>query len=413
MPNPYKIPRCEFMALTFPDLDFLTSPEGTALLAELAAQDLTEKHTLTLLTQLRRRYTSEQAGSALMMARLRQKAVPKFGPQAGQMLFTANALEQASDPLIRRYRAAQARGSSALDVCCGIGTDSFALAEAGKEVIGFEIDTVRLAIARYNADILRLPVRFEERDVTQGLPYSADTLFYDPARRDDTGRRLFGVETYEPPLSLVREWTASLKAIKLAPGVDRLELHEYGGGLEFLSVEGELKEAVLWLGAGWGGTRATLFAGGEVHHWQRQDTEPNVQTAPPRAYLCEPDPSILRAGLVQDLAASLDGTMLDSTIAYFCTDTLPQSPWVRAWRVREWMPFNLKKLRASLREQNIGRVTVKKRGFPMSPEELQAALKLKGKEACTLVCTRFEGNPIVMICDEMPVNAKKFYNENE
>jgi SAM-dependent methyltransferase len=393
------------MALTLSDLDFLTSPEGVALLSELTAQDLADKNTLTLLTQLRRRYTSEQAGSALMMARLRQKAVPKFGPQAGQMLFTADALEQASDPLIRRYRAAQAVGSTALDVCCGIGTDSFALAETGKEVIGFEIDSVRLVIARYNAAAQGLSITFEERDVAQGLPYSADTLFYDPARRDESGRRLFGVETYEPPLSLVRDWKASLKAVKLAPGVDRLELHEYGGGVEFLSVEGELKEAVLWLGAGWGGTRATLFADGQIYHWQRQGNEPNVAIAAPRAYVCEPDPSILRAGLVQDVAEAIDGTMLDPTIAYICADTLPQSPWVRTWRVRDWMPFHLKNLRAALREQNIGRVTVKKRGFPMSPEELQAALKLKGKAACALVCTRFEGNPIVMICDEMPVKS--------
>jgi hypothetical protein len=393
------------MALTLTDLDFLISPEGALLLSNLTKQDLSEKQSLTLLTQLRKRYSAEQAGSALMMARLRQKAVPKFGPQAGQMLFTADALEQASDPLIRRYRAAQAIGRTALDVCCGIGTDSFALAQSGKEVIGFEIDPMRLAMARYNANILDLPITIEARDVTQGLPYSADTLFYDPARRDETGKRLFGVEAYEPPLSLVRDWNAALKAVKLAPGVDLLELHEYGGGVEFLSVEGELKEAVLWIGVGWRGTKATLFADNQIYHWQRQGSEPDVPTAAPRAYVCEPDPSILRAGLVQDIAASIDGTMLDSTIAYVCTDTLPQSPWVRTWRVRDWMPFNLKKLRALLREQNIGRVTVKKRGFPMSPEELQSALKLKGKAACTLVCTRYEGNPIVMVCDEMPVKA--------
>jgi len=393
------------MTLTLSDLEFLTSDVGAALLAELASQDIAEKHTLTLLTQLRRRTTSEQAGAALLMARLRHKALPKFGPQAGQMLFTADALEQASDPLIRRYRAQQAQGTTALDVCCGIGTDAFALAETSKTVTGFEIDEVRLALARYNAAILNLAVRFEARDVTQGLPDEADSLFYDPARRDDSGRRLFGVEAYEPPLSLIRGWKAHLKAVKLSPGVDRLELHEYGGGLEFMSVAGELKEAVLWIGAGWGGTQATLFEGGQVHHWRRQGAEPDVPMAAPRAYVCEPDPSILRAGLVQDVADSLGGTMLDPTIAYFCTDTLPSSPWVRAWRVRDWMPFHLKKLRAMLREQDIGRMTVKKRGFPMSPEELQAALKLKGKTACTLVCTRYQGNPVVMICDEMPVKA--------
>lgn len=393
------------MALTLTDLDFLISDDGIALLNDLAAQDLTEKHTLTLLTKLRRRYTAEQAGSALMMARLRQKAVPKFGPQGAKMLFTADALEQASDPLIRHYRASQVVGQRALDVCCGIGTDSFALAAAGDVVVlGLDIDPIRIVIAQYNAEALGIEhVNFEQRDVTQALPYNVHSIFYDPARRDDSGRRLFGVEAYEPPLSLIKAWNAHLKVVKLAPGVDLTELHEYGGGVEFLSVEGELKEAVLWIGAGWRGTKATLFADGQVYHWQRQGAEPDVATAAPRSYLCEPDPAILRAGLVQDVASAIDGTMLDTTIAYLSTDVAPQSPWVRAWHVRDWMPFNLKKLRAYLRERDIGRVTVKKRGFPMSPEELQSALKLKGKAACTLVCTRFEGNPIVMICDEMPV----------
>jgi SAM-dependent methyltransferase len=391
------------MTLSLADVDFLLSSEASQLLADLVDQDLSNLHMLSILTRLRRTVSSEQAAALLLTARLRQKAVSKFGADAAKMLFTPDALEQASDPLIRRYRAAQASGITALDICCGIGTDSFALAETGKDVLGLDLDVVRLTIARYNAAVLGLSVRFEERDVTRPLPDIADTLFYDPARRDDMGRRIFGVEAYEPPLSLIKGWNAPLKAVKLAPGVDLMELHEYGGGIEFLSVEGDLKEAVLWLGAGWRGTKATLFADGHIYHWQRQGAEPEVGTVAPRAYVCEPDPSILRAGLVQDVAAAINGTMLDSTIAYLCTDTLPVSPWVRTWRVRDWMPFNLKKLRAHLREGDIGRVTVKKRGFPMSPEELQAALKLKGKAACTLVCTRFNGDPIVMICDEMPV----------
>lgn len=143
-----------------------------------------------------------------------------------------------------------------------------------------------------------------------------------------------------------------------------------------------------------------------MYHWQRMGDEPQLAVRPPRDWVCEPDAAILRAGLVQDVAALYGGTLLDPTIAYFCTDAVPDSAGVRAWRVLEWLPFHVKRLRAVLRERDIGRVTVKKRGFPMSPEELTAALRLKGEGACTLVCTRHGGGPVVLVCDEMPVRNR-------
>ncbi len=62
------------------------------------------------------------------------------------------------------------------------------------------------------------------------------------------------------------------------------------------------------------------------------------------------------------------------------------------------MPFGLKRLRAYLRERNIGRVVVKKRGSPLQPEELIHQLKLKGEEERVIVLTQLRGRPIVLIC---------------
>jgi hypothetical protein len=63
------------------------------------------------------------------------------------------------------------------------------------------------------------------------------------------------------------------------------------------------------------------------------------------------------------------------------------------------MPFNLKRLKAYLRENSVGRVTVKKRGHAMTPEQLQAALKLNGRgEERIVVLTRVKGEPAILIC---------------
>lgn len=75
--------------------------------------------------------------------------------------------------------------------------------------------------------------------------------------------------------------------------------------------------------------------------------------------------------------------------------------WLRAWKIREWLPFNLKKLRARLRQMDVGTLTVKKRGSPITPEELIRKLKLKGTQSATVVLTRYRDQPIAIICDDI------------
>ena len=125
--------------------------------------------------------------------------------------------------------------------------------------------------------------------------------------------------------------------------------------MEFTSVNGDLKEAVLWCGFERVPMMATLLIEGEVLHWPAPDVMPQVEIAAPRGWLVEPDPALLRAGLVEAVADTFAGAMLDETIAYFTTDTRPASPWVRSWRVLDWMPFHLKRLRRICGKNGSGR----------------------------------------------------------
>lgn len=387
------------MSFTLTDLPFLSGERGNSLLNELSQIDLNPRNTLSLVTSLRKTYHAEEVSAAVTMARLRAKGVEKFGVNAGRMFFTEDALEQASDPLIRAYRGGWARQGAVLDVCCGIGSDSLAFAAQGSAVLGLDHDEVRIAMARHNAEVTGLPARFEVHDVTSGIPDGFASIFFDPARRDEHGKRIYHVEEYLPPLKLVRSWQAERIMVKLSPGVQLDELAEYAGLLEFISVDGDLKEAVLHLGEGLHGLRATLLRAEGVLQWDNHEAEPDALLADPAGWLCEPDPALLRAGLVRMIAAAHGGRLLDETIAYFCCDSRPDSPWLRSWRIADWMPFHVKRLRALLRERGIGQVTVKKRGSPITPEELIPMLKLKGDQCATLMLTRLRGNPIVVICE--------------
>jgi hypothetical protein len=389
------------MTITLADLDFLQSDTGAKLLADLAHEDLSEKHSLKLITVLRKTYSQEQVSAVVTMARLRQKAADKFGIDALRLFFTEDALQQASDPLVRQYRAQNVTAPRILDVCCSIGADSLTFAQTGAKVHGLDIDPVRITIARYNAQVLSSSATFEVADVTQGIPNSYDFIFFDPARRDAQGKRIYDVEHYIPPLSLIENWNVPQIMVKLAPGVDIAQIEHYGGEVQFISVNGDMKEAVLHLGNEHSGLTAVLLTSQDTYIWRREGAEPDVTITEPQGWLCEPDPSILRANLVKDVTHHCNGSMLDESIAYFTTSEKPDSVWVRAWQIIDWMPFNLKKLKNYLRERNIGNITVKKRGSPITPEELTQMLKLKGDNSCTLVLTQLQGEPIVIICKNL------------
>lgn len=125
----------------------------------------------------------------------------------------------------------------------------------------------------------------------------------------------------------------------------------------------------------------------------------------PRDVLYEPDPSLLRAGLVRQLAARLGAARMDPEIAYLTADEFIPTPWARAYRVEEGMPFGLKRLREWLRSRGVGRVTIKKRGSPIEPEDLERRLRLRGEGSRVLFLTKVDGKPYVLIAEPGAVRS--------
>jgi SAM-dependent methyltransferase len=389
--------------------NWLLSPPGQALLAELAARPLREGDTLREMERLRQRVPPERGRAALELALLRRRAGAKF-PAAERLYFTREALEQASAAPVAAHRATRLapRGHVA-DLGCGIGGDTLALATAGARVTAVERDPLRLAMARANAEALGLSERIDWRlsDLAVAAPPLANALFSDPGRRVG-GQRRFHVESYDPPLSRVLAWRAynPALAVKVAPGIDLAALPA-DAEIEFVSLDGELKEVVIWCGPlAQVARRASLLrveANGQVATstlWARPGAiPPTAPLAEPDAFLYEPDPAVIRAGLVTDLALQLEAAQLDPTIAYLTAPTCVATPFARAWRVLEWFPFSLKRLRSRLRELGAGPVTVKKRGSPLDSDTLARQLSGPGTRPLVVVLTQVRGRPVALLCD--------------
>jgi predicted RNA methylase len=114
-------------------------------------------------------------------ARARRATTPGFSRAAarasdeGRYSLTPEALALAL--------AAQARGRSVLDACCGSGGNALAFARAGCAVTAIELSTERLAEAQHNARVYGVAgqIEFVHGDALAEVPKrAAEILFVDP-----------------------------------------------------------------------------------------------------------------------------------------------------------------------------------------------------------------------------------------
>ncbi|MGZ5389184.1 MAG: THUMP-like domain-containing protein [Aeromicrobium sp.] len=364
----------------------LLSPAGQVLLVEVAERAGIESD-LGLGTRLRKAHDAELVAAAVTQNHLRSKARSKFGEAAALMYFTHDALEQSTRAVVsdhRAHRLVSAGETAVVDLGCGIGGDLIAFARAGMKVRGVELGPVRAAIARANLDALGLTGTVLCADATAVSVASDEVAFVDPARRDGKGR-IFDPTDCVPPWDFVTALLAGRGLAKTMPGIDH-RLVPAGVEAEWVSVDGNLVEACLW-GEPYASAhrRATLLPSRE----SLTDADAGeAHVAAPAAFLYEPDDAVIRSGLVTAVAAEVDGWLIDPKIAWVSSAAHVATPYARAFRVIDELPFRQKPLKAALVALDIGTLTIKKRGVDVVPDVLIKRLKLKGSVTGTIVMTR-------------------------
>ncbi len=384
----------------------LLTPQGWSLLASMPPYD--ETTSLQLATGLRARGVDpDLVSAALTQSRLRTKARAKFGAFADDMIFTPEGLEQATRLEVaarhaQRYAAAGI--GTVADLGCGIGSDALALGGLGVGVLAVERDEVTAAVATVNLRNLD-NVTVRHGDALEVDLAGIDGVFADPARRTRAGTRVFDPRAYSPDLDTLlalRERVPAL-GLKVGPGIPYRALPSETDA-QWVSVDGGVVEAGLWFGplAPEGSGRSALLLGTDGAHLLRQPGDADAAASragsgPLRGYLYEPDGAVIRAGLVARVADELDGTLVDPSIAYVTTTAERRTPFATGYRVLDSFPFGLKRLRAYLRARGVGRLTIKKRGTAVVPDQLRTQLALKGDAEATIVLTRLDGQQSVLV----------------
>jgi hypothetical protein len=177
----------------------------------------------------------------------------------------------------------------------------------------------------------------------------------------------------------------------VGPGHDKKQIPD-NCEAQWVSVDGDLVELGLWFGklARENVSRSALLISSSGQHeiTSSEKESPNADLADIGEYVYEPDNSLIRSGLIADVAKPLGLTLISPEIAYLSSNEKISSPWLKGYKVIDNLVFDRKKLKAYVRDNNIGILEIKKRGSDISPEELRKQLAPKGEGAATLIVTR-------------------------
>ena len=382
----------------------LDGPAGQALLD--AARGLDPLAARDALARQFPLASPETLRAAVTQSHLQQRAAARF-PHAASQWWTGDGLEQASRPAASTFRASalnEAGITRAVDLTCGLGLDLFAIANAGLTVIGVERDPAIAELASRNIARLGLSDRAEvitgscdDPTILASLP-AGGAWFIDPARRtgirraDGSHVRLHDPEQWSPPWSWVLQMAERVGSpggpdvlvAKASPAIAHDLVNT--AAVQWLSEHREVVEATAWWGLGEPGSRcAVMLPSGPANTtpvWVGAEGRTVAITGLPDegAWLIEPDPAIIRAGAVGDLAQLLGATLIDEHLAYIsAAAALPDDdPRGRSWQVVYSGGYNPDSLRRACAAAGVARVELSGRGRRLDPQRVARDLRLPG-----------------------------------
>ncbi|MGP0064550.1 MAG: class I SAM-dependent methyltransferase [Isosphaeraceae bacterium] len=383
----------------------LTTDAGRRLLTEVASVRSIRPADLV---RFRKQAAPEAVAAAVRLAMARRKAAEKF-ERGDRMWVEAIGVEQSTAEPVARHKAERfATSPIVVDLCAGIGGDAIAMA-AHSRVLAVDLDPGMCRRVAWNAEVYDVGERVlavRALAETFAIPRGA-WVHLDPDRRAIGDRRARALEDYAPGPSvwesIVRRVPAG--AIKLSPAAD-FARHFPGPGfeVELISLRGECKEATVWFGeaaccrrratrlpegvtwtdrdagAGSGDPRPTLAGAGSG------DPRPTLAgVSPLSSWIYDPDPSLIRAGLLDGFARAHGISRVSEGVDYLTSADPIETPFLAAFAVRDVCSMDLKHLRRMIERHRVGTLEIKVRGVDLTPEALRARLKPRGEESATLL----------------------------
>ena len=275
------------------------------------------------------------------------------------------------------------------DLTGGLGVDSWAFAGAVGKVLYNERDTALFNAVQQNFALLGVGnAVFRNQELLPGNAasilgdFKPDLIYLDPARRSNTGKKVFLLEDCSPDITALKDELLDLCPhimLKLSPMADASMVCERLGCVREVHIVesgGECKELLCILEKGFGGEPLFIVENGGAQLEFKASEERACDCRFPengKAYgwLFVPGSAAMKAGAFKLMAARWDMLKLaPSTHLYFCDrrDTAAEA-FGKYWPVSEIRPLNGAEMRRT--GKDFPKCGVTARNIPMSSEALR------------------------------------------
>ena len=319
--------------------------------------------------------------------------------------------EQCSSEATARYKAAliaPLQPDVLIDLTAGYGVDTFFMAEHAQEAHYVERNPELCHIAQHNFSLARPHIRVHNTTAEEFLASSPHLLsphrliYLDPARRSQSGSKVFRIEDCEPNvielLPTLRQHASHIM-IKFSPMLDiTAALRVLGNDWDthIVAVNNEVKEVLFLTGTGvmhavnihTREMRTDRFFFSPADEHQAQLTI----SADIQQYIYEPNAAIIKAGAFRLVGERYELKKLDMNTHLYTSDICMSGFPGRVWEVIE---AEVKDPKKQLDTQ--AKYSILSRNYPLSPEEIRKKYKLKDGDDRYLLAARHQGKPRLIL----------------
>lgn len=315
--------------------------------------------------------------------------------------------EQCSSEATARYKAAliaPLQPDILIDLTAGYGVDTFFMAEHAQEAHYVERNPELCHIAQHNFSLARPHIRVHNTTAEEFLASSPHLLsphrliYLDPARRSQSGGKVFRIEDCEPNvteiLPTLRELTSHIM-IKFSPMLDitaamRALGHDWD--THIVAVNNEVKEVLILTGKG--SIYAVNICATHTDSFVFNDEEEKKAqvsfASDIEQYIYEPNAAIIKAGAYRLIGERYGIKKLDTNTHLYTSDKLlPDFPG-RKWQVQEVLTKH-SALNTKLK------YSILTRNYPLSPDQVRKKLKLQDGDDLYIVGARLQGKPVLVL----------------
>lgn len=327
------------------------------------------------------------------------------------------SMEQCSSERTGIFKSTIVRGHCAVDLTGGFGVDSYYLAQSFNLVFYIEQQPELAQTAEHNFSALNQKnVQVfvgNSEEILKSIPERIDLIYLDPARRKET-QKVFKLSDCEPNIVSQQDFYFSLSntiLIKTSPMLDIAEGMRQLKGVKkiyIVSVDNECKEVLYEL---------TKDHTSEPDFYCIHDYKKSIQSfsfklsfehslkaslSKPLRFIYEPNPSILKAGAFNAIAASFNVYKLHPSSHLYTSDVCVKEFPGRIFILQNQLAYSKKEVQVHIPE---GKANIQVRNFPDSVDDIRKKTGLKdGGSIFIFATTLHDATKTLLVCEKYPLS---------